>query len=144
MKKTLLFLLFFTTLLSASSSSQELKIRVLKSIVTGIENSEPMTIWSDDKKIMNAFTSQSKFSVADDCKDAKMIILSSKSNLPKNCKNKHIFVLDYELLYEIPDSFGAFFWKKGRPNIVFIKPRVDKQALKLTSSLEPYVEERLW
>jgi hypothetical protein len=52
--------------------------------------------------------------------------------------------LDYYLLDKIPQSFGAFFWKKGRPNIVFIKPRLKQQSLELSSELKPYIEEQVW
>ncbi|MEA3330063.1 MAG: hypothetical protein U9Q29_00010 [Campylobacterota bacterium] len=144
MKKIIFLLSISITLLFASNSSDELKLKILKNIISGIENSKPMTVWSDDEEIMSAFYLSKKFVVVDRYEDAKMIILSKKSNLPKRRRGKHIFVLDYNLLYEIPESIGAFFWKKGRPNIVFLKSRIEEQSLKLSANLKPYLEEKLW
>ena len=142
--KSLLFLLLFVSSLFCDSLSDKLRVDIVKNIVLGIKNSEPMTVCSDDVKIMKAFHSSEKFKVVDDCNDAKLIVLSKKPNLPKDVRNKHIFVLDYDLLNEIPESFGAFFWKKGRPNVVFIKPRIQKHSLKLSANLKPYVEDKIW
>ena len=141
--KKIIFLLF-TLSLFADNLSDKLRVDIVKDIVLGIKNSAPMTVCSDDDKIMKGFHSSKHFRVTDDCKDANLIILNDKSDLPKNYKHKHIFVLNYNLLNEIPESFGAFFWKKGRPNIVFIKPRLEKDALKLSANLKPYVEDKVW
>lgn len=144
MKKIIFLLSIFVTLLSASNSNSELRLKILKNIISGIENSKPMRLWSDDKEIMDAFSLSKNFVVVDRYEDAKMIILSKKSNLPNKVRSKHIFVLDYDLLYQIPESIGAFFWKKGRPNIVFIKPRLEEHSLKLSANLKPYLEDKLW
>ena len=144
MKFFIFYFLFFTSLLFANDPSDKLRVEIIKNIVLGIKNSEPMSVWSDDGKIMKALRSSDEFKVVDNCRDAGLIILNDKSSLPKNINQKHIFVLKYSLLHKIPDSFGAFFWKKGRPNIVFIKPRVQKQSLKLSTNLKPYIEDKVW
>ena len=144
MKKIIFLFLFVISSIFASDSSDKLRTDIVKSIVMGIKNSESMTIWSDDDKIMKALRSSDKFEVVDNCSDAKLVILNKKANLPKNIEHKHIFVLDYNLLRKIPDSFGAFFWKKGRPNIVFLKPRVEKHSLELSANLTPYLEDKIW
>jgi len=142
--KSLLFLLLFVSSLFCDSLSDKLRVDIVKNIVLGIKNSEPMSIWSDDSKIMKALRLSNEFKVVNSCSDADLIILKDKSSLPKNINQKHIFVLKYSLLHKIPDSFGAFFWKKGRPNIVFIKPRLKQQSLELSSELKPYIEEQVW
>ena len=121
-----------------------LKVEILKKIVSGIENSEKMKIWSDDPQIMVAFRSGEQFNATGECKEADIVILAKKENLLKECLNRNIFVLSYELLIDVPESFGAFFWKKGRPNIVFIEPRLKESALELSTELMPYMEDRVW
>lgn len=103
-----------------------------------------MPIYSDDIEIQKAFKNVHRFNVVENFNDAKLIILSKNVDKIKKFPKKHIFVLNYDLLETIPNSFGAFFWKKGRPNIVFIKPRLKEQLLKLSSELEPYIEEKIW
>lgn len=44
----------------------------------------------------------------------------------------------------MPQSFGALFWKKGRPNIVIIAPRAKERAIEISQKLNEYVEEKIW
>ena len=144
MKKLLAALLFPTALLFAGDGSGGLKMEILKKIVSGIENGEKMKVWSDDPRIMTAFREPKLLDVVDGCMEADIVILEKKENLPKECLSRNIFVLSYKLLIDIPESFGAFFWKKGRPNIVFIESRVRENTLELSEELMPYMEERVW
>ncbi len=143
--KTILITFFLSlTLLFAGSGDDNLKIKILQKIVTGIENSENMKIWSDNIQIKEAFHAAGRHEVTSECQNADILILQSKENLPSECKKHHVFVLSYKLLNDIPESFGAFFWKKGRPNIVFIEPRVKKNSLELSVEMEPYIETKVW
>ena len=55
-----------------------------------------------------------------------------------------IFALNYNILYDFNNAFGAFFWKKGRANIVIIEPRAKKLNILISKELEEYTEERVW
>jgi len=136
--------LFSITLLFAGTGDENLKIKILKKIVSGIHNSDSMKLWSDDYHILKAFSDDDVYHVTMKCESADIIILKEKENLPSYCVHQHIFVLSYKLLNDIPKSFGAFFWKKGRPNIVFIEPRVKENSLELSIEMKPYVEEKVW
>jgi len=142
--KIILSILLFASLLFANNHNNSLKIQILENICSGIKNIKAMPIYSDDIEIQKAFKNVHRFNVVENFNDAKLIILSKNVDKIKKFPKKHIFVLNYDLLETIPNSFGAFFWKKGRPNIVFIKPRLKEQLLKLSSELEPYIEEKIW
>ena len=124
--------------------ANELKMQILRNICHCIKEESKMRLWSDDAKVLEAFKNSSHFSVAKSLEEANFVILNKKPKDVGRYVNKHIFVLDYDMLSDIPESFGAFFWKKGRPNIVFIKPRVEKQSLKLSPELSKYIEEKIW
>ncbi|MEA3523567.1 MAG: hypothetical protein U9R50_11425 [Campylobacterota bacterium] len=128
--------------LSASSINHQAKI--LEKIVSEISLKEQITIWSDDKDILLQFENSKKFKTTQYCQNASLIILKNQNNLQKICDDAHIFVLNYKLLSDIPKSFGALFWKKGRPNIVLLEPRIKTQNIKITQNLEPYLEEKVW
>jgi hypothetical protein len=36
------------------------------------------------------------------------------------------------------------FWKKGRPNIVIIEPRIKEQNISISKKLDIYKEEKIW
>ena len=139
----LLFLSILSALLlSASDISHQVKI--LEKVVSEISLNKEIKIWSDDKNIIEELNKNSKFKTTLNCKDATCIILKDKVNLSNLCDTTYIFVLDYKLLSEVPQSFGALFWKKGRPNIVIIEPRIKAQKILISKNLKPYLEEKIW
>ncbi len=144
MIKYLFIFLFSVVFVGASPTSDALKARILNTIISGVEHTKVLKIWSDNKKITEALYNMKKYKIVLTCKEADIIILEKKENLSSLCLNRNIFVLNYNLLTEIPQSFGAFFWKKGRPNIVFIESRLEKRGLHLSNKLTPYIEERVW
>ena len=59
-------------------------------------------------------------------------------------KDIPIFVEKYYLLKKFPDKIiGGFFWRKGRPNIIFFRQNLYKFGLHPTKELEPYIEDKL-
>jgi len=136
-------LIFFNSLLFGSSNKAiSLEAKIINSIINNLIFDKDILIYTDDNELY--FELSKENSLVDDCKEATLIILKDRSNLPKKCLNKAIFVLDYNLLEKIDSSFGAFFFKKGRANIVFIKPRLEKNHIDLTSKLIPYMEDKIW
>jgi len=124
-------------------ANTDAETKILHYIVENINNNTLHKVWSDDARIRSSFGDLG-YSVVSDAKDADLIILKNAASFKKDHIKGKIFVLGYNLLNEIPQSFGAFFWKKGRPNIVFITSRVNKEHLKLSKELQEYEEERVW
>ncbi|MEA3369836.1 MAG: hypothetical protein U9Q40_00685 [Campylobacterota bacterium] len=138
------FLLSILSALLLSASGISHQVKILETIVSEISLAKEIKIWSDDKNIIQELNKNNKFITTRNCQDATFIILKDKKNLLNICSDIHIFVLNYKLLSEIPQSFGALFWKKGRPNIVIIEPRVKAQNINITKNLKPYLEEKVW
>ncbi len=74
------------------------------------------------------------------CKDADIIILSTISDIPRECSKKILFGSRYSHLKN-PNVIGSFFWQKGRPNILFYRQRLENHNIKLDSSFNKYIEE---
>jgi len=142
--KTAFFSLIFIVTLQAFDASNGLKQQILEKILTNISLNKELIIWSDNKELIEEFDKKDSFTTTADCKDATLLILENKKNLDKACHEKAIFVLDYALLKEIPQSFGAIFWKKGRPNIVIIAPRAKQSSIIISEKLDDYLEEKIW
>ncbi|NOR58809.1 MAG: hypothetical protein GQ474_09840 [Sulfurimonas sp.] len=142
--KILLTLIFFATVIFASDSSDNLRIKILEKIITEISVDKKTKVWSDNKNILRSLKEHNKLETTDNCEDATIIILQEYDNLIKACSSRAIFVLKYKLLSDIPHSFGALFWKKGRPNIVIIKSRIKAQSIQVSNDLKPYLEDKVW
>jgi len=142
--RALILLLLFTLSSLASETSLNLQVKIMEKVLNEISINKERIIWSDNKTICKSFKKSNLIQTTPDCKQATIIILQDKNNLPKECAHCIVFVLDYELLSKVPKSFGAFFWKKGRPNIVILKSRLKGLSIQASSALEPYLEEKIW
>ena len=142
MKALLLCLLLALTLHASDVNHHQ--IRILEKILSEISIDKELSVWSDNKMIIDELKNNQQLNTSNSCEDADILILQKKENLTDRCKSKCIFVLNYNHLSEIKQSFGALFWKKGRPNIVIIEPRLKKQNITISKNLEPYLEEKVW
>jgi len=82
------------------------------------------------------------FTIGKNCEESNFIFV--KKNIEKNIcqnKNKLYFTNNYKKLLSNKEYFGAFFWSKSRPNIVFIKNRLAQHNISLPSSYEQFVED---
>jgi len=142
--KILFILIFITQTLFAITNSDKLRVQIIEKIINEISLTKDKKVWSDNQNILYQLKYNDKLQVTYDCKDATILILENKKTIEKECEDKHIFVLNYQLLKDIPKSFGALFWKKGRPNIIIINPRINLQAIRVSNNLKPYLEDKVW
>ena len=77
--------------------------------------------------------------IVDDCKEADLVILSTNKDIPKECNQKILFGTRYSHLKN-KNVVGAFFWQKGRPNILFYQKRLQMYNVKLEPSFNKYIE----
>lgn len=73
------------------------------------------------------------------CDDADIVVVSTLKHLPKSCENKVLLGTRYMHLDD-PRVVGAFFWQKGRPNILFYRERLDAMHITLGKEFEKYIE----
>ncbi|MCK9490844.1 MAG: hypothetical protein M0Q24_02045 [Sulfurimonas sp.] len=142
--KAFIIILLLSLSSFASDSSLNLQVKILEKIISEISINKEKIIWSDNKEISKAIENHKLLQTTPNCKKATIMILQDKNNLPKECSHCAIFVLDYALLSQVQKSFGAFFWKKGRPNIVILKSRLKSLLIQASSDLDPYLEEKVW
>lgn len=144
--RALAILIFLTLTSFASEERIDIKAQILEKIFANIHINKTITIWTDSTELLEEFKKSSYLIVTDDCAVATLIVVKEKKNIEadEDCRGKPIFVLNYEMLKDIPESFGAFFWKKGRPNIVIVEPRTQLQNIRVSSELDAYKEEKVW
>lgn len=68
------------------------------------------------------------------------IILTRTKTIPK-CSNKVlVFATNYLAFSELPEAIGAFFYQKGRPNIIFREENLKKHNIVLPKEFDKYIE----
>ncbi len=134
MKKIIFsFFIIVTALYSASSES-----KIIKLIFNSLYDNN-ITIYTTNKDKIQTLK-EAGFLVASTCSKANIVYASKK---PKECEDKPLFTDNYHTFIEEKDAIGAFYWKKGRPNILFLKPRLDKFGLKVPTKLKKYVMDEI-
>jgi hypothetical protein len=111
-------------------------------MIDAVSNHKVLSVYTNSQKLKDILPKE-KIVFVDDCSGADLAILE-KSKIEKNCTDISIITLEYDLLKKYPNSIGSFFWQKGRPNIVFIKSRLENQNIVLDSAFDEFIEENIW
>ncbi len=135
MKKVLFFIFLFISILFSASSESKIISLIFNSLFKGKE----ILIYTNSKEKQKIIT-EAGFIYTYSCKEASIAYISDYS---EECKNKPFFTDNYRSFKENPNAIGAFYWKKGRPNILFLKPRLKSFNLKLPNQLVKYQLEEL-
>jgi hypothetical protein len=137
MKKILIiFILLFTVLNAVNNYELKLYEKILPSIFM----QTPIRIFAD-KEIKEILKSSDKFKLVNNCdKTVVLLIGHNFSNIPNICKDKPQFATNYNDFKKIKNSFGAFYWRKGRPQIRFKTKVINRYSLTLPNSLRKYAK----
>ncbi len=149
---TLAFLLFCigvvfsSPLIRDASNPKELEVRILEKLFTDMIGEKKVNVAvfgsrrTQLEKSIKSFSR--KIRLVRTCLQAQVILVagSIKDKLPKSCSGRVVFTTKKELLMTIRDSVGAFYWKKGRPNILLIKERLIEKGIELPAEYERFIE----
>ncbi len=143
------YILLIFILLSLCAFAEDNSFSIEKKILTKISHvlvpeKKVISIWYFGSKIPLSLSNNSFFDIVDDYKKADLIIIDEIGWKVKLDLHIPIVVLEYSLLKDYPDAVGAYFWQKGRPNIVMITPRIDKIGIKLPAEFKRYAESKVW
>ena len=135
-----MLLLFLPLLLTASQKEYEIKI--LFAITDALfPNTKVVKVWTDTADNNLFLQDIKKIQTVNSMREADILFLTKKSDI-QNDKMK--FVTSYKLLKHYKKSaIAGFYWKKGRPNILFIKKNLLKYKKKLPNSMTKYIEDEL-
>ena len=135
MIKIILTLLIITTI---NASDIKLESSIFNKLVSAVtKKTDAKVYFHKNIESLNKYPGELK--VVTDCTKADMVILSTNKDIPATCKGKILFGTRYSHLKN-KEVIGAFFWQKGRPNILFYEKRLKKNNIKLDSSFDKYIE----
>ena len=124
----------------------QLEVKILEKISVDISKKDKVNVFvlGYNPKYLKRYSKV--FKVVQECSVADIIIAKENDdNVLSQCpKNIPGIALNYVLLKEDEIFIGALFWYKGRPNLVFIKSRLEKFHIRLPKSYSKFIEERIW
>ena len=141
MKSFLLSYLLCPIFLSAFTIDYEVKI--YDAILSALfPKKSTIVIWTDNHERDTVLYKLHNIRITYVMENADLLLIGSKNTHLHNSMMK--FVTSYKLLKRYEKSaIGGFYWKKGRPNIIFLQKNLQKYNIKLPSSLSEYIEDSL-
>jgi len=125
-----IYIFLFSTLLFGNSY----EVKLYETLFTKLFKKSDINIFVDENK--EDFKNSEILNVVDKCNKADIILLYS---LKKMKCNKPIFVTSY-IDFINTEAIGAFYWRKGRPQIILNKRMLKKYHLFLDKSLLKYAK----
>jgi len=130
----------YTFLLNKYDKELELESKIIEKIASSSLSKDIVLfipkITEAEKKIYSKI-----FTIGRTCEESNFVFVKKNSTDESLCKNKLYFTNNYKKLLSNNKFFGAFFWSKSRPNIVFIKSRLAKNNISLPNSYYQFVED---
>jgi len=144
-KLTLLFILSFNILYALDKDSTlKIYLDIFKSLSP---NKTIHSIYSRDSEYLNVFKYSSKIYIVNNIKNADIILITNNSNINYILKSKNkksiLFTTNYHILKNIEQIVGAFYWRKGRSQLLFIKKRLENCNIRLPSKYQDYMVDEL-
>ncbi len=136
MKKLILIIVIFVNSINANDNYE---LQLYEKVLPTIFRSSSIKVFTNDN-VKNILKDSKKFIIVPKCQQADLLMISNKSDLLVNCKNKPIFAMSYRCFNLSNNSFGAFYWRKGRPQIKFRLKIIKKFNLYLPQSLKRYAK----
>lgn len=138
MKVLLTLLILIVNLYSLDTLSVA---KIYDSILTKVFKTSSVSVYCDAKEYTEILFRSKHIRIVDSPENAD-IILQTKFDSRFN-PNQVIFTNKYAILEKNPHAIGAFYWSKGRPQIVFIRQRLEKKGIDIHNELKKYVVESL-
>ena len=115
------------------------ELKLFEKILPSLFQKNTLIVYSD-KKITKLISKSDLLYVTKNCLEADIIVGRYFKNLDGNCNKKPLFTTYYKEFKNNPEVIGAFYWRKGRPQLKFHKKALDEQKLFLNSTLIKYAE----
>ena len=136
--KILLLLLIFIQFNLCADANYEVKL--YEKILPVIFHKQPLKVFVD-KDTRMLLKDSAVFIIVDSCDNTVLLIGKEFPSLSEKCKEKPLFATNYLSYHNQKNSFGAFYWRKGRPQLKFKKTILEKFNMVLPNSLKEYIDD---
>jgi len=116
--------------------------------------SKPMiNVYTDDKEYRKVFATSKRMVLSGDPEKSDIILITNREALFQIMRERQwtvakdekpiLFVTDYRLLKNSFDIVGAFYWRKGRSQLLFIKNRLNAYNITLPDEYKDFQVDTL-
>jgi hypothetical protein len=109
------------------------KIELFEKLFTSLFNKPVVYVLTNNEDLK--YSTSRVIKIVNQCDTADLIV----GNIDKNC-SKPRFLLDYYQFKKDPNAIGAFYWRKGRPQLRLRKKIIKKYHLHVSKDFEDFLE----
>jgi hypothetical protein len=134
--------IIFILLLAFNSlfAKDNYELKLYEKIINSIYPNKTVTIYASED-VVDILNHSTKILLVAKCSpNVEFLIGKNFINLPFECRDKPIFSTNYKNYKKNQNSFGAFYWRKGRPQLRFKQNALDKYNISLPDNLKKYAK----
>ncbi len=137
-------LIFILLTLSFAESPDSVKAKIIGKVATSLLDVGVVFIYTDDPAYENIFEKEENLIETKSCRDADMVLSSRLEEYRSTCPStaqRLYFATSYSDYMKNRDAaVGAFFWQKGRPNLILSEKKLKELKIRLPSEFDNYIE----
>ena len=149
MKKILVLLVLFYGHLFALEKGSTLK--VYHEIFMSVLHKEKVKVYTSAKELKEVFRTSPEIVLVNDPDLADIVVVDTDRSYQDVLKHMDMqqqnkipfFATHYQLLTAYDNVIGALYWKKGRSQLLFVKPRLERFGIILSSEYKPFIVDEL-
>ena len=151
MRKLLIVLILLNGALYALERESTLKM--YHGIFTALSSKTPIKVYTNDKEYRDVFLHSKKIVLSNTLQESDIALVTDERTLKgilyKKSRNEEfdkktiIFVTNYHFLKISDEIVGAFYWRKGRSQLLFIKNRLKHYEITLPKEYQNFMIDEL-
>ena len=128
-------------------------LKMYHGIFTALSSETSINVYTEDKEYREVFRHSKRIFLTNKLEESDIVLITndrtlssilSKINANKNIgKKPMIFVTNYHLLKISDEIVGAFYWRKGRSQLLFIKKRLKQHNITLPKEYQSFMIDEL-
>jgi len=132
---------------------KESTLKIYHQIFSSLVSKPTISVYTNDKEYKNVFSQSNKINLVNEVSVADIVLITNRPTLFNVMKDLQwmqqegekpiLFVTDYRLLKYSLDIVGAFYWRKGRSQLLFIKKRLDQYHISLPQEYHAFMVDEL-
>ena len=132
---------------------RESTLKMYHSIFAALSPKAPIAVYTNDKEYRDVFSHSKRIFLSDKFEEADVVLMTDESALTNILytmnentgfgKKPIVFVTSYHFLKMSDDIVGAFYWRKGRSQLLFIKKRLKQHDITLPKEYQSFMIDEL-
>ena len=132
---------------------RESTLKMYHGIFAALSPEALIAVYTNDKEYRDVFSHSKRIFLSDKPEESDIVLMTEESTLSNilnriqvhtnDSKKPIIFVTNYHFLKMSDDIVGAFYWRKGRSQLLFIKKRLKQYDITLPKEYQSFMVDEL-